>query len=419
MYKVSIISIGDELCIGQTINTNASWMSQQIIKTGADVITHSTIRDSRREIVSEIERLGKISDLILVTGGLGPTHDDITKAVLTELFNDELVLNNEVLEYLKAFYKKREREFLERHHQQAMLPSKSKVFENKVGTAPGMLFTNESYSLVSMPGVPREMKYIVNNSVIPFIEQKIKESNASVKVYRTIKTSGIPESALAEKIGDIDFLNGSSLAFLPSYHGVRMRIGTVSDSFENANIELDRVEKIIRSNVEDFVLGTNDIDLYKIVSSKLKESNKTISVAESCTSGMLGEYLTRESGSSSYFLGGIMSYSNESKVNFLNVNENLIESYGAVSEEVAKQMAKNCRKKFGSDYSLSITGVAGPGGGSEEKPVGLVWIGYSDEEKTYAKKYIFTNDREANRQLSCGQAMTILNNELKNEYTGN
>lgn len=418
MYKVSIISIGDELCIGQTINTNASWMSQQIIKTGADVITHSTIRDSRREIVSEIERLGKISDLILVTGGLGPTHDDITKAVLTELFNDELVLNNEVLEYLKAFYKKREREFLERHHQQAMLPSKSKVFENKVGTAPGMLFTNESYSLVSMPGVPREMKYIVNNSVIPFIEQKIKESNASVKVYRTIKTSGIPESALAEKIGDIDFLNGSSLAFLPSYHGVRMRIGTVSDSFENANIELDRVEKIIRSNVEDFVLGTNDIDLYKIVSSKLKESNKTISLAESCTSGMLGEYLTRESGSSSYFLGGIMSYSNESKVNFLNVNENLIESYGAVSEEVAKQMAENCRKKFGSDYSLSITGVAGPGGGSEEKPVGLVWIGYSDEEKTYAKKYIFTNDREANRQLSCGQAMTILNNELKNEYTG-
>lgn len=415
MYKVSILSIGDELCIGQTVNTNAAWMAQQLINTGAEIVTHSTIRDGKREISSEIDRLSKFSDLILVTGGLGPTHDDITKAVLVEYFNDELILNEKVLENLKEFYKKRKRKFLDRHKQQAMVPKSCIVLDNSVGTAPGMKFVKDSFTLVSMPGVPREMQALMQAHIIPSVKETMQKNNNKVQIYRTLKTVGIPESKLAENIGDLDFLGSSSLAFLPSYLGVKLRLGTVAESFEKGNKVLDKLEKHIRSKVEEFIVSNSEEELSKIVSDKLKEMNITIATAESCTGGMLGEYLTKEAGASNYLLGGLITYSNESKINLLDINENLIEKHGAVSEYTAKNMARNVRRKFASHVGLSITGISGPDGGSDEKPVGTVWIGYSDHNHSFAKRFIFSNDREVNRKLSVGQTLALLLSGLKKQ----
>lgn len=414
MYQISIISIGDELCIGQTVNTNAAWISQQISKTGGFVTTHSTIRDEKDTIIAELDRLKQNSDLIIITGGLGPTHDDITKIVLTEYFKDELTLNTHVLTKLKDWFESRERQFYKRHEQQAMLPSKAQILPNDVGTAQGMLFNGDGFSAISLPGVPREMKFIIKNSVLPYIKDQIKQRNSEVQVYRTIKTAGIAESDLAELIGDLNFLRNVSLAFLPSYKGVKLRIGLEGKTKDIVNNELDRVENHIRNQVGKFITVTGEEDLAQTVGDLLSEKKQTVSVAESCTGGLLGANFTEIPGSSAYFLGGVISYANEAKTNLLNVGEDILNSFGAVSEETAILMAKNVRKKFNSDYGISITGIAGPGGGTKTKPVGTVWIGLADASDSFAKKYVFSRDRQINREISVGIALTQLYNRLRN-----
>jgi nicotinamide-nucleotide amidase len=295
-----------------------------------------------------------------------------------------------------------------------MLPSKAKIFPNEVGTAQGMLFETESFALVSMPGVPTEMKYIVQNSVVKYVDSKISEKKHKVQVYRTIKTAGIGESDLAELIGELDFLDESSLAFLPSYRGVKLRIGTESNSIVNGNLELDRIQEYIISKIGSFVTTVGDQDLTELVGDLLKKNGETLSVAESCTGGGLGAAITDIAGSSAYFEGGIISYSNEVKKNSLGVKQETLDSFGAVSEQTAIEMAKGVRKKLNSDYGISITGIAGPGGGTEEKPVGTVWIGLSDKNDTFAKKFVFSKSRQRNREISIGFALTQLFNKLKN-----
>jgi len=414
-FNISLISIGDELCIGQTLNTNVQWMSKELVKVGANIDYHLTIKDDKAEIIKAIEFLKSSSDVILVTGGLGPTHDDITKKVLIEYFDDKLALNEKVLADLKEYFKTRGRDFLERHYEQAIMPSRCKIIENKVGTAQGMLFQGDGFELLSMPGVPREMQYIMSNNFIEYIENRIKKNNHNVIVYRTLRTAGVPESTLADLIGEVGFLNGASLAFLPSYAGVKLRIGTNSENFDNAKIELDKLEKFIMDRCGKYIYSNSDENLENYLASLLLENKKTISGAESCTGGLFGAKITAMPGSSSYFNGSAVTYSNNAKIDILGVRKETISNFGAVSEECAKEMAIGSREKYKTDYAISITGIAGPDGGSESKPVGTIWIGLSSSNDTYAKKFVFTKDREVNRELSVHNAINLLVKEIEKE----
>lgn len=414
MYNISILTIGDEILIGQTVNTNASWLGTEFSKIGANIFTHSTISDDKNQIKKEFDRLFEITDCIVVTGGLGPTHDDITKSTLCEYFDDHLVLNEHILNHLEKLYKLRGRTMLESNALQAYLPSKCEVMFNSVGTASGMLFEKDGKNLISMPGVPSETKAITKDNVIPFIRNKMKELNSSVKVYKTILTSGVTESILAMKIGDQDeFLDeNSGLAYLPSYRGVKLRISINANNFEIGYSRIATIEKIINDRVGEYIIGTDTENLMEIIAKKLIERGRTVSVAESCTGGLLGAALTELAGSSAYFLGGDQTYCNEDKINRLGVRIGTLNEFGAVSEETALEMCENVRKLHNAYYGLSITGIAGPDGGSPEKPVGTVWIGISTPNSSKAICYKFGNSRSVNRELSVSYALNMLNRNL-------
>jgi len=415
MFKIALILIGDELCIGQITNTNASWIASQCTGLGALVTCHTTIGDNRQDLINELDRLLSINDLIILTGGLGPTHDDITKKVLCDYFNDELILHEPTLEYLKEIFSIRGYKLTDRNKEQAFVPSKSKVLPNAVGTAPGMLFELDCNSVVSLPGVPTEMKYIMINHVLPLIQKRISERYDDVVLYKNLLTTGIPESKLADLIENPDeFLNGGTLAFLPSYQGVKLRIGVTAENFSLAEGKLDEIEKIIYDRVGRFIFGTEGSSLVSVVGQFLTKLNKTVSVAESCTGGLLGGQFTSLSGSSKFFKGGVIVYSNEAKEKTLNVSHDSLLNHGAVSEQVASEMANNVRKNFNTDFGIGITGIAGPTGGSEEKPVGTVFIGLSDETFVNVKRFVFSTDREVNRERAVGTALTMLLEKLRN-----
>ncbi len=414
MYKISILTIGDEICIGQIVNSNAAWIAEQLSKTGADVFKHSTVGDKKEIMKSELESLLQSSNAVIITGGLGPTSDDITKPVLADFFNDELVLHKPTLDFLVERYKKRGIELSGRNREIAMLPSKCEVLTNAVGTAPGMLFRHNGKLVFSTPGVPNEMNYIIKNHALEIIKKEIIKGRYETSLFKTLHTIGIAESNLADLIGDEkEFIGPSSLAYLPSYRGVRLRITVKGKTFEEGNREINRIETILREKAGDYIFGENDVNIASVVAGLLKEKGKTVSVAESCTGGMLGAALTDIAGSSDYFYGGVIVYSNEAKSKQLDVPEDTLKQHGAVSEETALQLATNVRKKFGTDYGIGITGIAGPTGGTEEKPVGTVWISLADENGSAARKYVFVSDRAVNRELSVGTALGILFTKLK------
>lgn len=415
MYNISIITIGDEICIGQIVNTNASWIANKCTNLGANVIIHSTIKDSKEALISELDRLIPKSDLVIVTGGLGPTHDDITKNVLCEYFQDVFILHEETLQYLQRIFKLRGYTLTERNKEQALIPSKCNVLKNEVGTAPGMMFKKDNKYIISLPGVPSEMKYIMQDSVLPFVSNKIANLNDEIVLYRNLQTTGIPESKLADMIGQPDeFLKGGTLAFLPSYRGVKLRIGVSEKSFEIAKNKLDKIEKIIFKRVNGKIFSSDDESLVSKIASILTEKKMTVAVAESCTGGLLGAEFTSISGSSSFFKGGVIAYSNEIKERILNIKKESLLNYGAVSEQVANELAKNVKAIFKTDFGIGITGIAGPTGGSEEKPVGTVFIALAFKNKIIVKKYIFSTEREINRERAVGTALAMLLEELQN-----
>ena len=298
----------------------------------------------------------------------------------------------------------------------AYLPSKCKPLFNSTGTAPGMLFEKDGKHLVSLPGVPREMMSIMEEYVLPLISKIIEEKNSDVLLFKTLQTSGIPESILAEKIGDVStFLGNGTLAFLPSYKGVRLRIGVADQSFQLAEAELEKIENHIREKAGSYIYGVGDDSLVSVIGHLLRDSGHTLSVAESCTGGLLGSEFTKISGSSDYFKGGAIVYSNELKINILNVNPKTIQDFGAVSEQTARELAENANKVFDTDYSLSITGIAGPTGGSVAKPLGTIWIGMATPDKTITKIFHFGNDREINRERAVGTALNMLYKELSGQ----
>ncbi|MCX6156086.1 MAG: competence/damage-inducible protein A [Candidatus Kapabacteria bacterium] len=414
MLKISILTIGDEICIGQIINSNAAWIASQCTGAGAMVIVHSSIGDVKEDILNELKRLSQISDLILITGGLGPTHDDITKITLAEYFNSPLVQHDETLRNLELIFARRNFVLTDRNRGQAMVPANCTILTNKVGTAPGMLFEFNDVKYISMPGVPAEMKYIMSNSVIPMINESISSKNKDVICFKTLMTSGVPESTLADLIGETsDFLKtGETLAFLPSYHGVKLRLGASALTFASAETRLNELSKYLLEKIGQFVFSDEDRSILEVLKERLIQEELTVAIAESCTAGMLGAALTEPRGSSAYFLGGVQSYSNEVKINILKVKSTTIETHGAVSEETAIEMAENVRNIFGSDFGISITGIAGPDGGTQEKPVGTVWIGISDHNGCSAKRFSFSFDRQVNRDRAVGTALNMLLKKL-------
>lgn len=408
--KAQIISIGNELLIGDTINTNAAWMGQFLNDLGIEVTRVHTISDDHDLIKSTVSQSMAESDLVITTGGLGPTHDDITKTTIADLFDVKLVQNDEVLNYVKELFKSRNIPFSESNSWQAMVPENCEILFNKAGTAPGMWFNEKDCYLAVLPGVPHEMKYLMKRKVFSKLRAQVNGIGYIHTEY--LKTAGIGESTLSDHIlGDLTgFLNDHvSLAFLPSFGQVTLRITGKGQTKEEAIERSKSLTVFIKEKAEKYIYGEQkDHSLSERVGKLLLDKKKTIATAESCTGGLIANTLTDIPGSSEYVLGGIVSYSNSVKIAQLHVLESDIDEFGAVSKTVALQMAKSTALATGADIGISTTGVAGPDGGSEEKPVGTVWIGFYSKEQHFAVKALFTKDRLVNKQRTTIVALEIV-----------
>lgn len=407
--KAIIISIGDELLIGQTINTNAAWLGIELNQLGIKVTNQLVISDNYDDIIETIKYAVSKTDIIIITGGLGPTKDDITKVALCGYFGSELELNQTAFEKLKKFYADRGREITETNIRQVYVPNNAKILNNSVGAAPGTFYEFENKMLFSLPGVPREMKAIFKEEIVGIITNE-KDNFSENEFYsnRIIYTAGIPESTLSDLLLSVETNNQEvKIAYLPSYRGVKLRLDTFGTDKSELESNLDKTDKQIKEAIGKYYIIENT-DILGAISLLLKENNLTIATAESCTGGLLGQLLTSISGSSDYYIGGIISYSNEVKMHYLDVKNTTLDEFGAVSEQTAIEMASNCRNKFRTNFAISITGIAGPNGGSDDKPVGTVYIGLSTPTGTFEEKYIFGKDREINRELSCSYALFML-----------
>lgn len=410
---VGILTIGDEICIGQIINTNAAWLATQCSVRGWRVVAHAVVGDTLSAIIAEIDRLLGMADVLLMTGGLGPTHDDLTKDALAVYFDDRLELNPTAYEHLRDMLVRRGREVTERQTSQAILPTRCRPLLNERGTAPGMQFERDGRLIFSMPGVPYEMQHLFDKYVLPALEER---GGGQTVLFRTLHTAGIIESSLADLVGDPqEFLEGQELAFLPSTTGIRLRIGVTASTTAEAAQILHRIETHLYDRAGRYIYGTEDDTLASVVGRMLKERSATIAVAESCTGGLLGAALTDVPGSSAWFPGGIQVYSNEAKHRFLHVPEDILNTVGAVSRETAELLAVNIRTAFGADIGVGITGIAGPDGGTPEKPVGTVWISLADANGVQAVKHIFGGDRRVNRELSVTNALWMVYRKLRGD----
>lgn len=398
--KAIVVSIGDELLIGQTINTNAGWIGKELSKVGVHPFAGEVIQDDEHEIIKMLDRWVGNVDAILITGGLGPTKDDITKKVLANYFGCELVINEKVLAKISDYFESRGREMLQVNIDQALLPTCAKVLENDMGTASGMWFEKNGTIVISMPGVPYEMKHIMNERVLPVFKEKFLEYEI---VHFTVMTQGKGESYLAEIIKDWETElreDGMKLAYLPSPGIVKLRITAVGNDVQVLNKKVNEKVEALQQLIPKLIFGYNGVTLEEVVGELLKDRNESLSTAESCTGGYVAHLITSIPGSSAYYQGSVLSYSNDVKINELNVSSSDLINHGAVSQEVVEQMAQNVRTKLGTTYGVATSGIAGPDGGTEEKPVGTVWIAVADENKVYSKKLQLGNNRERNIKVS-------------------
>lgn len=408
--NVEVISIGDELLIGQTINTNASWIGSELALRGAKVSHCAVIEDKKEAIINALDSALKRADAIIITGGLGPTKDDITKHTLTEYFNTELEINEDVLKHVKGFFERRNREMLDVNIQQAALPKSAKILKNDLGTASGMLFEIDNKTVISLPGVPYEMKYILTTSGFDFLVDKYGVSNL---YHRTIHFQGIGESYLAEAISEIEIYleeRDIKLAYLPSPGLVRLRF--TSTPTEAKMTVIDDAIHQISELLPAHVFGEGDITLNQQIGSILLEQSATLGTVESCTGGAIAKEIVQISGSSAYFNGSIISYSNELKVNLVGVNPVSIENHGAVSEQVVTEMAQNGRKLLNVDYCIATSGIAEPSGGTKEKPAGTIWICVAGPDTFKAKKFNFGDDRARNIKITYLTGLNMLRQML-------
>lgn len=414
MPRVKFISVGDEILIGQIVNTNAAYLGEKFFAAGMPAEMTVVIGDNENALLLEFEDSLSRYDITVITGGLGPTHDDITKPALVKFFNDTLVTNEEVLAHVKNFFASRKIPMPVVNEGQALVPENSDMIRNENGTAPGIWIEKNGKVFVALPGVPYEMKPMIEEQVIPRLLRMYSAAGRSF-LQKTLLTTGIGESSLYEMFGDMHkLLDGNKLAFLPSATGVRLRMNVEAASIEAAQKIMEDFEKRIRAVSDEFIYGENDETLEMILGRLLRKSKKTISVAESCTGGKISSRIVNVAGSSDYYLGGVCSYSNDSKMSVLGVSRESLSSFGAVSSQVAVEMADGARRLFGTDYSISTTGIAGPAGATDKKPVGLVWIGFSSEQKSYAIDFNFGNNRMVNIERAAQRALEIVRRELLN-----
>jgi nicotinamide-nucleotide amidase len=408
--RAELITIGDELLFGQTIDTNAAFIGIKLAEAGVDLVYHTTVGDQAEDIIGAIGLAMNRVDFVLITGGLGPTHDDITKKVLCKFFKRQLVFHEDILKSLEKRYSDLGIVMPPINQNQALLPQGAKLIENKIGSALGMIFEERGKMLVSVPGVPAEMEAMVADSIIPMLMQK---SDGQIIIHRKIRTIGIMESAIFEKVKDIiDEKSFIKVAFLPSYKGVDIRLTARTDDRTKAENAITELIEKYKNRIGKYIFGYDDDELPAIIGFLLNEKKQTLAVAESCTGGLLGKTITDISGSSAYFKGGVISYANEIKIDLLNVPPIAIEAHGAVSSETAKFMAEGVRERCRADIGVAITGVAGPTGGTPEKPVGLVYIGLASNKDTITKEFRFKSARAATRLRSTYAALDLIRKHL-------
>jgi len=409
-----IITIGDEILIGQIVDTNSAWIAQQLNNAGVRVKQISSVSDDRQHILTALAEAKQRADIILITGGLGPTKDDITKKTLAEYFNVGMVENAGALDNVNRIFAKYNRPMLEINRLQAQVPENCEVLLNKNGTAPGMWFNHEGKIYVSMPGVPFEMMYMMEEGVIPKLKATFK---LPVIIHKTILTAGEGESYLAERIADIenDLPAYVKLAYLPKLGQVRLRLSGYGDDETVLKQKIDEFAARIVERVANVVIAQEDIPIEKAILNTMAGKGLTLSTAESCTGGYIAHLFTQHAGSSGVFWGGAVTYSNQLKQSMLGVKEQTLDDFGAVSEQTAGEMVQGALTYFKTDFAIAVTGVAGPGGGSVEKPVGTVWIAVASKEKTVIKKFTFGNKRAQNIERSAVSALFMLNTLLR-EY---
>ncbi len=410
--KAQIITIGDEILIGQIVNTNASYIGEKLTYSQITVSKVSSVGDEEKAILDEFESALSRNDLIIVTGGLGPTHDDITRKCIAGFFNSELEMNEQVLADVKVFFEKRNRPLTKINEEQALVPKIAKPIRNFRGTAPGFWIEKDGKIFISLPGVPFEMKGMMEGYVLP----KLNELNPARNVFFSIKTlltTGIGESSLYEIIKKVDnIFDEAKIAFLPNQFGTKVRLIVSALNEQESINRLLAVEQKIRAAAGKYIYGKDEETLEEIVGNLLIERGLRLAVAESCTGGLVTNRLTNVSGSSKYLERGLVSYSNAAKVEMLHVNEDIIHEFGAVSLQVALQMAEGVKAVSGADIGISLTGIMGPTGATPDKPVGLVYIGICDDTLCTALKFNFGDDRLLNKDRASQAALEMIRRRL-------
>ncbi len=409
--KAEIINIGDELLIGQVINTNAAWMAVELTAAGIDVVQITAVSDKGEAIENALDAAATRADIVLLTGGLGPTKDDITKKVLASYFNSGMIFHEPVFEQVKAIFKARNFEVTEVNRQQAFIPEKCTPLFNKNGTAPGMWFEQNNKVFVSMPGVPFETKVMLKEQVIPKLKSRFSLKSI---VYKTVMTTGLGESFLAEKIKhwENNLPENIKLAYLPQPGIVRLRLTAKGDNEIQLRAEIDEQIEKLRLIIDDLIFGFDDITMEEVIGQLLTQGNYTLSTAESCTGGYIAEMITSVAGSSNYFMGSVVSYSNRAKMNLLGVPEKALDKYGAVSKSVVEAMATGARQRFDTDYAVATSGIAGPAGGTAEKPVGTTWIALATPQGVTSKLFRFGEHRGRNIRRAALAALNLLRLEI-------
>jgi nicotinamide-nucleotide amidase len=404
----SIITIGDELLIGQVIDTNSSWIAQELNKIGISVKHRLAVGDVWDDIWDALVEESKKVDIILITGGLGPTADDITKPLLGKYFNGNLVMDQPTLDHITHIFERvLKKPMLERNIKQAEVPDTCKVLKNEMGTAPGMLFNKDNKIFIAMPGVPHEMQFIMTNHVLPLLLEKYQTGFIE---HRTLLTSGIGESFLAELIKDFEAALPShvKLAYLPNFGMVRLRLSAWGVDKNILIKELDNLFNTLKINIKDYFIVDKDVSLEVVVGQLLNERSQTVATAESCTGGYIAHLLSIHPGSSTFFTGTVVSYANIIKERLLGVSHEILTTVGAVSQETVLQMAKSVREVMQTDYAISVSGIMGPGGATDEKPVGLVWFAVANKDKCIAKSFNFRFGRKKNIELTATNALNML-----------
>lgn len=408
--KIEIISIGDELLIGQTVNTNLAWMGEQLVNIGVQPGWATTVGDAHENLLTALRIAESRADSVLITGGLGPTHDDITKYAVTEYFGGVLVKNDEVLARVRERFRRRGIEMAKVNEEQAMVPDNAQIMPNEKGTAPGMIFRKDGKSFYVMPGVPFEMKDMMTRYVLPELQKRL--GGESIRI-RNLMTTGVAESTLFARLDNLpEIVKLVQVAFLPNLFGVKIRLLAKAETAAAAEERVRLAETMARAKIGDAVYADEDIPLEVAVARLLVERGQKLAVAESCTGGLVGNLFTNIAGSSAFFERGLITYSNRAKIELLGVSEDVIARHGAVSAETAGAMAAGVRRTAGTTYGIAITGIAGPSGGTPEKPVGLVFVACADADGVMVERHTFVDDRLGNKQRAAQAVINLLRKKM-------